>query len=421
MKKIVLSLVALLVYGVAFAVEIESINDDSRLPTARNDVGMPNLVIYECGLASIREQGKKIMYHLTHINIHQFRGFRDLNFENLGRVNLLVGMNNAGKTSVLEALSLYCCSFDLKEWVATASRRRIRQPLSLIESLKWFFPQQSHDRHGEIQIEAQGHFEVREVRASFEELSANQPTSIESELDFDQDNEELVQGAEIKVLRQLVMSENSLLQQEEKFELWENEDQLKRARKRMLEHTLPVSTIMPYSHQLKRAQMRQMTHAKTKGFAEQVLLMIQQIDPGIENLEILSNDGKRFSLYFQHRELGLVPVNMFGEGVQRSLAIVLSLSTLQNGVLLIDELEAGIHTSVLQSVFSLLVKACRDYNVQLFATTHSLEALDAILANVPEDSIVVYRLPNPIKGGQLKRFEGDLLHHLRYERGLDVR
>jgi len=45
----------------------------------------------------------------------------------------------------------------------------------------------------------------------------------------------------------------------------------------------------------------------------------------------------------------------------------------------------------------------------LFATTHSLEALDAILANVPEDSdeIVVYRLPNPISGGQLKRFDGD--------------
>jgi len=59
----------------------------------------------------------------------------------------------------------------------------------------------------------------------------------------------------------------------------------------------------------------------------------------------------------------------------------------------------------------------------LFATTHSLEALDAILANVPEDSdeIVVYRLPNPISGGQLKRFDGDWLHHLRYERGLDVR
>jgi len=88
----------------------------------------------------------------------------------------------------------------------------------LIESLKWFFPQKSHkdDSRGEIQIEAQGHFEVREVRATFEELSANQPTmtssTIESELDFDQDNEELVQGAEIKVLRQLHLSENSVLQ-----------------------------------------------------------------------------------------------------------------------------------------------------------------------------------------------------------------
>jgi len=369
------------------------------------------------------------MYHLTHLNIHQFRGFRHFHFENLGRVNLLVGMNNAGKTSVLEALSLYCRSFDSMEWVATASRRRMRQPLSLIESLKWFFPQKSQkeDTRGEIQIEAQGHFEVREIRATFEELSANPPTmtlaTIESEMDFDQDNEELIAGAEIKVLRQLQLSENSSHQQEENFELWENDDKLNRTRKRTLEHTLPVATIMPYSHQIKRVQMRQMTHAKTTGFAEQVLHLIQQIDPGIENLEILSNDGKRFSLYFQHRQIGLAPVNMFGEGLQRSLALVLSLSGMQNGVLLIDELEAGLHTSVLQPVFGLLVKACRDYNVQLFATTHSLEALDAILANVPEDSdeIVVYRLPNPIKGGQLKRFDGDLLHHLRYERGLDVR
>ena len=368
------------------------------------------------------------MYHFTQINIHQFRGFHHFNFDNLGRVNLLVGMNNAGKTSVLEALSLYCRSFDSMEWIATASRRR-RQPLSLIESLKWFFPQKSHqnDQSGEIQIEAQGHFEVREIRATFEEFNENKhlmaSSAIESELDFDQDNEELVQGAEIKVLRQLLLSENSWHQEEEKFELWENFENLNRTRKRTLPHTLPVTTIMPYSHQEKRVQMRQMTHAKTKGFAEQVLNLIQQIDPGIENLEILSNDGKRFSLYFQHQKIGLAPVNMFGEGVQRALALVLGLSGMQNGVLLIDELEAGLHSSVLQTVFSLLVKACRDYNVQLFATTHSLEALDAILANVPKDSdeIVVYHLPNPIKGGQLKRFDGDLLHHLRYERGLDVR
>jgi len=49
----------------------------------------------------------------------------------------------------------------------------------------------------------------------------------------------------------------------------------------------------------------------------------------IENLEILSNDGKQFSLYFQHQKIGLVPINMFGEGIQRSLALVLNLLGMQ--------------------------------------------------------------------------------------------
>ncbi len=125
--------------------------------------------------------------------------------------------------------------------------------------------------------------------------------TIESEMDFDQDNEELIAGAEIKVLRQLQLSENSSHQQEENFELWENDDKLNRTRKRTLEHTLPVATIMPYSHQIKRVQMRQMTHAKTTGFAEQVLHLIQQIDSGIENLEILSNDGKQLHIVITTR------------------------------------------------------------------------------------------------------------------------
>ena len=40
------------------------------------------------------------------IRIQNFRGLKDLTIENLGRVNLLVGANNVGKTSVLEALAL---------------------------------------------------------------------------------------------------------------------------------------------------------------------------------------------------------------------------------------------------------------------------------------------------------------------------
>lgn len=65
------------------------------------------------------------MYKFNHINIHQFRGFSNFNLENLGRINLIVGMNNAGKTSLLEAVSIYCRALDSMEWFATASRRGI--------------------------------------------------------------------------------------------------------------------------------------------------------------------------------------------------------------------------------------------------------------------------------------------------------
>jgi len=368
-------------------------------------------------------------YNFTHFNIHHFRGFRHFKFDNLGRINLLVGMNNAGKTSVLEALSLYCGSLDLRTWIAIASRRGMLQDFTSpkIEALKWFFPQkyQTEGESGAILMEAQGSFKVRKVYATFEELRANQfsmtSASMDSKVDIDHDNEGMLQNAEINVSRSTSTREEKttfvLRENETKFEAGANNG----TEKFSSEHELPVSTIIPCSHRLKRVQMRQITHTKTSGTIKHLLNMVQQIEPNIENLEILSKDGRQFSVYLQHKEIGLAPITIFGEGVQRILDIALSLLNVQNGILLIDELEVGIHISALQTVFTWLVEACREYNVQLFATTHSLEALDAMLVPDDSDEIVSYRLPNPITGGQLKRFGGNLLHRLRYERGLDVR
>ena len=44
---------------------------------------------------------------LPSLEIQQFRAFRKLEIKRLGRVNLIVGKNDVGKTSVLEALNLY--------------------------------------------------------------------------------------------------------------------------------------------------------------------------------------------------------------------------------------------------------------------------------------------------------------------------
>jgi hypothetical protein len=131
----------------------------------------------------------------------------------------------------------------------------------------------------------------------------------------------------------------------------------------------------------------------------------------------------RGAIYLRHERSGRTPLSAFGDGVRRMLLMALTAVSARGGDLLIDEIETAIHVSVLGRVFTWLVGACRTYDVQLFATTHSLEALDAILAAEKDhlDAIVGYRFPSPEHAASPRRYEGDQLSRLRFERGLDVR
>lgn len=69
-----------------------------------------------------------------------------------------------------------------------------------------------------------------------------------------------------------------------------------------------------------------------------------------------------------------------------------------DGILLIDEIETAIHRKYYNDIFRFIVKACRTFNVQVFITTHSIEAIDGLLAaqdydiQSKEDAITVVTL-----------------------------
>ena len=132
----------------------------------------------------------------------------------------------------------------------------------------------------------------------------------------------------------------------------------------------------------------------------------------------------RPAIYLNHKRLGPAPLSIFGDALRRAVLLASTLHALKGGgVLLIDEIETGIHVSALQRVFAWLANAAKQFDVQIIATTHSLEAVDAIAQSVNDriDDLVTFHLDQTEQETRVKRIPGELLLRLRRERGLDVR
>ena len=386
---------------------------------------------------------------LKSVTIHKFRGLRDLELRDLGQINLLVGINNSGKTSVLEALSIYCHPLDIRVWLSTARQREQEYRLSRtpsLDALQWLF---AHNflldreklKTGTISIAGSGSFAVKQMKATYEEIEgmfvsekrrrlvAGDEQLAESEDEQIGESEDLLEvrkGLDLRVeiyTEQLNLFNDGEANIIEDYQLWEHEFLSRASGKR--EPSLLTSVVTPASHRSDIGQFRLLSEARFQNFKADVLDLLRQMDHNISDIEILLSPesiSSRFNIYIQHEKLGLAPVSTLGDGVRRLLHIALKLASVRGGIFLIDELESTIHTEALQNSFSWLVKWCKEMDVQLFATTHSLEAVDALLEVTEHESdLVLYRLEPKEMQTRVVRHDWDRLKRLREELGQEVR
>ncbi|MBC8183593.1 AAA family ATPase [candidate division KSB1 bacterium] len=127
--------------------------------------------------------------------------------------------------------------------------------------------------------------------------------------------------------------------------------------------------------------------------ADKIIKILQRIEPDLINL-ILGKDGIIYC------DIGLdrmLPINIMGDGIIRILAIILSISDTQNGIIFIDEIENGLHFSSQEIMWDAVFSAAKEFNVQVFATTHSLECVMAYEKSYSQiqtknDDIRLYRI-----------------------------
>ncbi|WP_221064787.1 AAA family ATPase [Methylomagnum ishizawai] len=373
------------------------------------------------------------------VGIDGFRGLRHLELDGLGRINILVGGNNSGKTSVLEALSILCQPYNPDEWLAMIRRRDFGGlDETRVQSLRWCFTEITGLEQDELasswcELKCEGSFPLRKLVVTYTEFTGEpSPDEMRRAIGSQRaDNlifPETIRGAELVHIPDWLQTTGSTFHGQTTFldsieqptlRLWERITPT-RIGKSKSRPKLDVATLTPYSYQMGPLQAQfqsKLIFQKDSSTLE----LLRDFDADIEGIDLASFRGHRPTIYIKHRRLGIAPLSIFGDAMRRSVLLAGTLLALQNGgVLLIDEVEAGIHVGALGRVFEWLVKAARTLNVQVFVTTHSLEALDALIAADKGDDIVTFHLRQTEERTVGKRLDENLVRQLR-EQGYDPR
>lgn len=106
---------------------------------------------------------------------------------------------------------------------------------------------------------------------------------------------------------------------------------------------------------------------------QSIITSLKGIEKNISDIRM----GKGNMIYVDIGIEKLIPINLVGDGLRRILSIVTTISDTKNDIVLIDEIENGLHYSSLSTLWKAIIRSAKDNNVQLFIATHSYECIVA--------------------------------------------
>ncbi len=319
------------------------------------------------------------MSMLQTLRIDHFRGIKNLSVSSLSRINLIVGDNNSGKTSVLEALELLRSPArgSIANIYRTARQRESMSTLSansIYESFLCLFP---HPGEDDLLISLSA--DTDEGRISFCIRGKESKILLDSsELD--------------RTTRMQIKEEGRSLETDvfNGFVEYGGKDCSERENIRLDRYSLASGTVINSSDRIPIVYVSPFEHlrgntisliVKNDTCKEICLKSLQLFDPDIMDMMIFRSDtDNRPVEYLRHRKLGNMPLSTYGDGIKKVLALSNAVATAAGGILLIDEIETAIHKKYYDDIFRFIVKAAEAFSVQVFITTHSLEAIDGLLS-----------------------------------------
>jgi predicted ATPase len=303
---------------------------------------------------------------LNTLTIKGFRCFQELRVEPLKQVNLFVGKNSSGKTSILDAAELVAMG-SVEGLVRSAVRRgeQILTPAVLTAAEEKFSEHvvdPSHLFFGHA-LEVGNNFTIdsageahRHVQCTVEHASVSDTIILS-----------------LRFVSHLTPKKTA-----DRLSISPAGGALPPPR-RQAEPSPPVNFLK--SEGIDVFSLNQLwDRVVLTPEEEPVLEALQIIDPRVDRIAFLGGGRSTSSnivvkLSEMERRL---PLATLGGGMEHLFALALHLSSAQKGFLLVDEIDTGLHYSVMVDMWRLVVETARRLEVQVFATTHSLDCVRAL-------------------------------------------
>jgi AAA15 family ATPase/GTPase len=335
---------------------------------------------------------------LKSVKIENFRGFKSFELQQLGRINLLVGENNSGKTSILEAIQLFCSQCNLEILRETMNNRS-----------EYLY---DDELRREGQIGRDGEIDIRHLFYGHE-IEPGSQLSI-----MDNNQNKLTLSIELSPSDEKIPDELQELQfrvswtpelEDETFILPLSSNgglPVFHIRKFRTNAKDPrQKTLFITSSSLKTDQMIELFNQVVLTPDEKIIEQaLNKIDSKIQRIAAVNPQRLRYSSYSRSGFVILlgdsnqrVPIGSMGDGIWRILGLALAIVSAKDGYLFVDEIDTGLHFTAMSDMWKMIWDTAKKLNVQVFATTHNSDCWKSLAdiaqqENITDDGIRIHRI-----------------------------
>lgn len=316
---------------------------------------------------------------LESIHINNYRGLKNFKIDDFKTINLLVGKNSCGKTSIIESIFLLIGGKNPSLPIAVQNTRYM--VINNDNDFKYLF--NNFDIHNNIEINADTASGKMKLIIEPKSTAPIMNHPIKHNLENN-----IMETAQRNDLKGLGYHYTDTTNKEFHIDY------------SFLSNRVPINSDVIelnglYLNTSNMMFMWQSVSELINNKAEkEIIEILKVIDSRITGIKMGANN----TVYVDVENIPeLVPINIMGDGISRIVSILAGIVRIKNGILLIDEIENGLYPTSLKILWKAIFTACKLYNVQVFATTHSYECIAAFsdaYKDINDSSISLIRLNN---------------------------